>query len=294
MTKLFGPTTALADASFRLDPGLVHALLGPNGSGKTTAIDILTATRRADAGVASVFGHPVARGGASTSLVSLMPQAVDFPDYLTSREVLTLWLAHYPDALKVPDAITTFELNDIADRQTGGLSGGQAKRLALACAVASSTPLIVLDEPSASLDVYGQRFVTATIQRLRDSGTTVLLASHDMHEVERLADRILCLDSGRVLGQWSADDFRALAGYRSLFFRSTLPEHRVRLLCESAGMEAQRDVTVPGRWRIDTPRSDDAARRLLECAVNPGLTIREAGIGDVFERIVAMSGERER
>lgn len=290
VSKNFGTTKALVGATFRLRPGLVHALLGPNGSGKTTAIDILTATRRPDAGAVRAFGNPVVRGGVSTSLVSLMPQSVAFPDYLTSREVLRLCLVHYPDAATADEAIDRFELSDIAHRQTGGLSGGQAKRLALACAVASNTRMVVLDEPSSSLDVYGQAAVTRVIGELRDAGTTVLLASHDMHEVERLADRILCLDRGRVLGQWSVAEFRGMARYRTLTFRSTQPADRVREICRSMQLDPHPDPHVPGRWHVDTDRSDDAARRLLAAVDDISLTISDPGIGEVFERIIASNG----
>jgi ABC-2 type transport system ATP-binding protein len=291
--KAFGETAALQDASFALEPGLVHALLGPNGSGKTTAIDVLTGGRRPDAGEVLAFGHRVRRGGPTAHLVSLMPQAVDFPEYLTCREVLTLCLAHYPNASPVGDVLERLGLTAIASRQTGGLSGGQAKSLALACAVGGNTRMVVLDEPSASLDVFGRERVARVVAELRDRGGTVLLASHDMQEVERLADSILCLHRGRVLGRWSADEFRAMAGYRTLTFDTSLPALRVRELCGAGGFEARPDVRVPGRWHVDTQRSDAAARLLLAGTRCPRLTIAQPGISEVFERIVSAEDRAE-
>jgi len=287
VSKAFGATVALRDASFSLEPGAVHALLGPNGSGKTTAIDVLTGGRRADAGEAWAFGHPVRRGGPTAVLVSLMPQAVDFPEYLTCREVLALCLAHYPRAAPVDAVLERFGLERIAARQTGGLSGGEAKSLALACAVGAGTRLVVLDEPSASLDVFGRERVARVVREVRDGGGTVLLASHDMQEVERLADSILCLRRGEVLGRWSVDEFRALAGYRRLTFASSLPPVRVRELCGAGGLEPRPDDRVPGRWHVDTDRSDAAARLLLDRTACPCLTITQPGISEVFERIVS-------
>jgi len=291
VTKMFGGTAALSDASFALEPGRVHALLGPNGSGKTTAIDILTGGRRADAGEAHAFGHRVVRGGPTAFLVSLMPQAVDFPEYLTCREVLTLCLAHYPHASDVDEVLRRFDLEPIAGRQTGGLSGGQAKSLALACAVGGNTDMVVLDEPSASLDVFGRERVAQVIAEVRDRGGTVLLASHDMQEVERLADSILCLRRGEVLGRWSVDEFRDMAGYRTLTFATSLPAGRVRELFRPGGLDPRPDARVPGRWHVDTDRSDAAARLLLEGTRRPCLTIAQPGISEVFERIVS-AGER--
>jgi ABC-2 type transport system ATP-binding protein len=291
VAKAFGDTTALRNASFSLEPGAVHAILGPNGSGKTTAIDILTGGRRADAGEAWAFGHRVRRGGPTTFLVSLMPQAVDFPEYLTCREVLALCLAHYPHASPVEEVLRRFDLERIAFRQTGGLSGGEAKSLALACAVGANTRMVVLDEPSASLDVFGRERVARVVREVRDRGGTVLLASHDMQEVERLADTILCLRRGEVLGRWSVDEFRGLAGYRTVTFATSLPAVRVRELCGAGGLDPRPDARVPGRWHVDTDRSDAAARLLLDRTPHPCLTITEPGIAEVFERIVS-EGDR--
>ncbi|RII87229.1 ATP-binding cassette domain-containing protein, partial [Clavibacter californiensis] len=125
ITRTFGRTRALDAASFSLAPGLVHALLGPNGSGKTTAIDVLTATRRPDAGRARVLGHDVRRGGPTAALVAVMPQALAFPEYLTVREVLALALVPHAAALTPAAAIDRFDLDRLASRQTGGLSGGE-------------------------------------------------------------------------------------------------------------------------------------------------------------------------
>ncbi len=291
VSKAFGDTPALRDASFSLPPGSVHALLGPNGSGKTTAIDILTGGRRADAGEVWAFGHRVRRGGPTAFLVSLMPQAVDFPEYLTCREVLALCLAHYPRASPVDEVLERFGLAGIASRQTGGLSGGQARSLALATAVGGNTDMVVLDEPSASLDVFGRERVARVVREVRDRGGTVLLASHDMQEVERLADSILCLRRGEVLGHWGVDDFRAKAGYRTLTFASSLPAVRVRELCRSGGLDPRPDERIPGRWHVDTDRSDAAAKLLLDGTARPCLTIAQPGISEVFERIVS-SGDR--
>jgi ABC-2 type transport system ATP-binding protein len=287
VSKAFGDTPALQDASFSLEPGRVHALLGPNGSGKTTAIDILTGGRRADVGEVRAFGHRVYRGGPTAYLVSLMPQAVDFPEYLTCREVLALCLAHYPNASPLDEVLRRFDLEPIASRQTGGLSGGQAKSLALACAVGGNTRMVVLDEPSASLDVFGRDRVARVVHDVCDRGGTVLLASHDMQEVERLADSILCLRRGQVLGRWSVDDFRAMAAYRTLTFATSLPAVRVRELCRAGGLDPRPDARVPGRWHVDSERSDAAARLLLETTRCRCLTIAQPGIAEVFERIVS-------
>ncbi|MFT7711265.1 ABC transporter ATP-binding protein [Clavibacter tessellarius] len=287
ITRAFGRTRALDAASFALAPGLVHALLGPNGSGKTTAIDVLTATRRPDAGRARVLGHDVRRGGPTASLVAVMPQALAFPEYLTVREVLALALVPHAGALTPAAAIDRFDLDRLAARQTGGLSGGERRRVALACVVGAGTPVVVLDEPSAALDIPGRAAVRDAITVVRDSGRTVLLASHDMEEVAALADTVVCLDHGRVLGHWTASDFRGLAGVRRVGFRAT--PHEARAFVPCGARPEQVAEPRPGervRWIIDTDRSDAVAGLVLAVIDDPELTVTEPGLGEIFARVL--------
>jgi ABC-2 type transport system ATP-binding protein len=292
ITRTFGRTRALDAATFSLAPGLVHALLGPNGSGKTTAIDVLTATRRPDAGRARVLGHDVRRGGPTAALVAVMPQALAFPEYLTVREVLALALVPHAAALTPAAAIDRFDLDRLASRQTGGLSGGERRRVALACVVGAGTPVVVLDEPSAALDIPGRAAVRDAIAAVRDSGRTVLLASHDMEEVAALADTVVCLDHGRVVGHWTAADFRGLAGVRRVGFDATAAEAR-RLLSSGAVPEAGEEPRGLERirWVIDTDRSDVVAGLVLAAVPQPRLTVVEPGLGEIVERVLAGSAE---
>ncbi|MDQ0745018.1 ABC-2 type transport system ATP-binding protein [Clavibacter sp. B3I6] len=295
ITRTFGRTRALDDASFALAPGLVHALLGPNGSGKTTAIDVLTATRRPDAGRARVLGHDVRRGGPTASLVAVMPQALAFPEYLTVREVLALALVPHAAALTPAAAIDRFDLDRLASRQTGGLSGGERRRVALACVVAAGTPVVVLDEPSAALDIPGRAAVRDAIAAVRDSGRTVLLASHDMEEVAALADTVVCLDHGRVVGHWTAADFRGLAGMRRVGFQATSAEARGLRTCGAqpeSGEEPREGERI--RWVIDTDRSDVVAGLVLASLPHPDLTVGEPGLGEIVERVLAEDPGRPR
>jgi ABC-2 type transport system ATP-binding protein len=292
ITRTFGRTRALDAATFSLAPGLVHALLGPNGSGKTTAIDVLTATRRPDAGRARVLGHDVRRGGPTAALVAVMPQALAFPEYLTVREVLALALVPHAAALTPAAAIDRFDLDRLASRQTGGLSGGERRRVALACVVGAGTPVVVLDEPSAALDIPGRAAVRDAIAAVRDSGRTVLLASHDMEEVAALADTVVCLDHGRVVGHWTAADFRGLAGVRRVGFDATAAEAR-RLLSSAAVPEAGEEPRGLERirWVIDTDRSDVVAGLVLAAVPQPRLTVVEPGLGEIVERVLASGAE---
>jgi ABC-2 type transport system ATP-binding protein len=149
---------------------------------------------------------------------------------------------------------------------------------------------VVLDEPSAALDIPGRAAVRDAIAAVRDAGRTVLLASHDMEEVAALADTVVCLDHGRVVGHWTAADFRGLAGVRRVAFDAT--PHEARAFLSSGARPEQVAEPLPGervRWIIDTDRSDAVAGLVLAAVAEPALTVTEPGLGEIVERVLAGS-----
>ncbi|RII96753.1 ABC transporter ATP-binding protein, partial [Clavibacter nebraskensis] len=138
------------------------------------------------------------------------------------------------------------------------------------------------------LDIPGRAAVRDAIAAVRDSGRTVLLASHDMEEVAALADTVVCLDHGRVVGHWTAADFRGLAGVRRVAFDATPHEARAFLPC--GARPEQVAEPLPGervRWIVDTDRSDAVAGLVLAGVPEPGLTVTEPGLGEIVERVLA-------
>jgi ABC-2 type transport system ATP-binding protein len=198
VTKHFGATLALDDVTLDLPPGEVTALLGPNGAGKTTALSLLLGLRRPDAGRVRLFGSDPRRP-AARSAIGVAQQETRFPETLRVREVAALVCAHYPAPFEVGELLERFGLSSLARRQTGGLSGGERRRLAVALAFAGRPAAVFLDEPTAGLDVEGRRQVWATVREYVGRGGTVLLTTHYLEEAEALATRVAVLHRGRLV-----------------------------------------------------------------------------------------------
>ena len=211
VTKRFHGVLALDGVSLRVERGEAVALLGPNGAGKTTALSLLLGLRRPDAGQARLFGRDP-RDPRARARLGVMPQVSGFPATLRVEEVVRLVAAHFADPEPAPELLGRFGLGPLACRQTGGLSGGEARRLALALAFAGRPAAVVLDEPTGYLDVEARHLAWAGIRVYLAGGGTVLLTSHHLDEVEALASRVVVLAAGRVVAEGDVAGIRGLAG----------------------------------------------------------------------------------
>jgi ABC-2 type transport system ATP-binding protein len=210
VVKRFGTTVALDGFSLDVAEGEIVALLGPNGAGKTTAVNVLLGLRRQDAGVVELFGSDP--GDWRTRLsVGVTPQEMSFPPTLRVLEIVEFTRAHYPQPVATATLLARFGLDGVADRQVGGISGGQRRRLAVALAFAGAPRLAVLDEPTSGLDVESRRAVWQAVREHTGEGGAVLLTTHHLEEAEALADRIVVAAHGRVVAEGKTHDL-ALAG----------------------------------------------------------------------------------
>ncbi|HKI92849.1 MAG TPA: ATP-binding cassette domain-containing protein [Gaiellaceae bacterium] len=207
VAKSFGRVEALCGVDLTVFEGEIVALLGPNGAGKTTLLSIVLGLRRADAGAVRVFDRDASSPSARAT-VAATPQEMSFPPTLRVREVVDFVLAHYDGTRARNDILERFGLKEVAARQTGGISGGQRRRLAVAGAFAGPARLALLDEPTAGLDVESRRHVWEAIRAHAAAGGTVLLTTHHLEEAEALADRIVVLNDGRVVGEGTAASLR--------------------------------------------------------------------------------------
>ncbi|GIF99012.1 ABC transporter ATP-binding protein [Catellatospora citrea] len=212
LTKRYGQVVAVDDLALRVRPGEIYALLGLNGAGKTTTIRVLLGMVKPTAGIVTVLGRPVATTGhdlwAEVGYLVETPSA--YPD-LTVRDNLRLIarLRRLPGTGLVDDVIDRLGLAPYADRRAGKLSLGNAQRLGLAKALLHRPRLLILDEPANGLDPAGVVEIRGLLRELATTGTTILLSSHLLAEVARLADRIGILHDGRLLRELDADQLAA-------------------------------------------------------------------------------------
>jgi Cu-processing system ATP-binding protein len=211
MTMRFGGLTAVNDLSFDVREGEITALIGPNGAGKTTTLKLLLGLARPDAGHIGIgpMKRPPADAHARHDL-GYVPQRVEFAPGRTVAEVLGFFAAlRGLPAGAVGAALARVGLEQLAGRRASTLSGGYTQRLSLAQALLGDPALLVLDEPTASLDPEATWEFRTLLESLRREGRTILLCSHLLAEVERVADRVLILVAGRCAALERIDDLRA-------------------------------------------------------------------------------------
>ena len=219
--KRYGRLHALRGVDLRIAQGEIVALLGPNGAGKTTLVNTLLGLRLADSGDVRVFGtEPGTRR--ARRMVGATPQEMSFPPTLRVREIVHFVQAHHPPG-QGGDVVRQFGLTEIARRQAGGISGGQRRRLAVALAFVGAPCLVVLDEPTAGLDVESRLQVWGAVRTYASEGGTALVTTHSLQEAESLASRIVVLAAGRVVADGTAATLRlpAEASLEEAYLRLT-------------------------------------------------------------------------
>jgi len=203
LEKSYGKLAVLRGVDFDVARGSIFALLGSNGAGKTTVVNILSTLLKADAGAASVNGFDVATQAADVrQSISLTGQFAAVDEILSGREnlVLVARLRHLKDPGTIADdLLERFGLADAAARKVSAYSGGMRRRLDIAMSLIGNPPVILLDEPTTGLDPQARIEVWQAVEELAEHGTTVLLTTQNLGEAERLADRIAILHDGRII-----------------------------------------------------------------------------------------------
>ncbi len=221
--KAYGRRPVLEDVSFEVQRGELFALLGPNGAGKTTTVEILEGYRKVDGGSVRVLGlDPAKDGRALRPRLGLMLQEGGIDNRSTPREVLRLYARFFRDP-EDPDALLdAVDLGRAATTRYRRLSGGEKQRLGLALALLGRPELLVLDEPTAGMDPAAKQATRERIAALRAAGTTILLTTHELGDVERLADHVAVLDRGRVVAYGTPAELTG-AGAPRIRFRLSTP-----------------------------------------------------------------------
>ncbi len=218
LKKSYGAVEAVRDVSLTIEPGEIFGLLGPNGAGKTTTIRCLCTLATPDSGTLEVMGVSVVeKPRLVRQYLGYIAQEVALDKVLTGRELLRLQadIYHMPKGVSGPrinQMIDLLELGDWADKKTGTYSGGLRKRLDLALGLLHQPDLLVLDEPTVGLDIETRSAVWSFLRQLRAAGTTILITSHYLEEVDALADRVAIIDRGRVISAGTPSDLKDKIG----------------------------------------------------------------------------------
>jgi Cu-processing system ATP-binding protein len=291
VTKRYGTHLALDALRLEVGPAEVVALLGPNGSGKTTSIKAAAGLIRPTGGQVLLGSppRPASDPGARRGC-SYLPQKVSFPDTLTGREVLEFYRALRGVPAERVDRVLKFaSLNGSSERMVGTYSGGMAQRLGLAVAVLPDTSALLLDEPTAALDPDGLCAFYGLVEQRREQGKSVLFTSHQLGDVERLADRFAVLIEGRLVAafaQHELADRLADRGVMRVRLDACPPDldARVRALSPHAKwVPSLSELVVPGP-AASRPAVLDAIRQGR--GVIRGLTAEEGRLDAFYRELV--------
>jgi len=275
LLKSYRGRAALRGISFTVARGEIFAIVGPNGSGKTTTVEILEGIRRADGGSFRVLGSrptdPAVREAIGVQL-----QDGEVMQHLRPLEVVALFRSFYPRGLEPREALERVSLDPPRRALVRELSGGQRKRLLVALAIVNDPDLVFLDEPTTGLDPAVRREVWGIVRDLRERGKTVVLTTHYLEEAERLADRVAILDAGSLAGLDTPAALVAgsgMAGRISFSFGAEVP-----------GMAERVAAVFPGAaWagtsaRVVSVHIESDLHRVFEIARGAGTTVRDLAV----------------
>ena len=293
LSKRYGDRTVLAGVSMTVAAGELVALLGPNGAGKTTTVEIVEGYRGGDGGSVRVLGSDPASGGPGLrSRVGLMLQGGGFDPRARPRETLIQYGRFHRDPRDPDELLALVGLGTVARTPYKRLSGGEKQRLSLAVALVGRPEVAILDEPTAGMDPEARAVTRAIVADLRTSGVAVLLTSHDLTDVERLADRICILDRGRLVASGTPAELtagsrprlrfrldRAIAETEVAVLASTLaaghPGSRVEVAGDGAAYAVEGVEPDPGLVAALAAWCAGAGRLIVEARTTGG-TLEEA------------------
>ena len=291
LQKSYGAVRAVDGLSFTVEAGEVFALLGPNGAGKTTTVEILTGHRRRSGGGVDVLGFDPATGGrAYRERIGVVLQSAGFEEEFTVRELVRLQSRLYPRVHQPDEVIELVGLTDKRNARVKTLSGGQRRRLDLALGLVGAPDLLFLDEPTTGFDPSARHHAWDLVERLRDTGTTILLTTHYMDEAQRLADRAAVICGGRLVALGPPDDLGAGSRVHTITFRLPRELSPVDLPALGGDLHAD-DGSVAIRTEAPVRDIHTLSGWALDRGITlPGLTLTRPSLEEVY---LELTGESE-
>jgi ABC-2 type transport system ATP-binding protein len=287
---------ALDDVSFEVERGAIFGLLGPNGAGKSTLINILAGLVRKTSGNASIWGFDIDANPRNAKVsIGIVPQEIMFDPFFTPREALELQAGLYgvPKAKrKTMELLHAVRLEDKADAYARTLSGGMKRRLLVAKAMTHSPPVIVLDEPTAGVDIELRQQLWEYVVELNKAGTTVVLTTHYLEEAEQLCDRIAIINHGKLIANKPTRELVGMAREKAvvLTLDRDIVEAPVHAMFEKAEKTADRVVEITyNKDRMNAGEVLAAVQGMGFGIVD--VTTKEADLEDVFLRLTSGSAE---
>lgn len=283
LRKRYGTREVLRDIDLTIDEGEIFGIVGPNGSGKTTAVECIGGLRRRDGGSVEVAGmDPAAGSPRLRELLGMQLQAARLQPKLTVREALDLYASFYRAPRAIEPLLEQFGLVDHAQTRFEQLSGGQQQRLSIALALVGTPRIAMLDELTTGLDPRARREIWSYLAGLRDDGTTIVLVTHSMEEAQFLCDRIAVIADGEVRAVDSPD---GLATRQAATTMSFVPSGPVDLDALAALIEVHSADERDGR--IEITGDDAAPQRVLALLAELGVTagrlrVTEPSLDDAY------------
>jgi ABC-2 type transport system ATP-binding protein len=294
LSKRYGSTVAVADVSLTVARGEIVGVLGRNGAGKTTTVEMIAGLRERDGGAVTVLGlDPQRDGGALRDRVGLQLQESALPARITVREAVEEYAGFYDDPADPDQLLHDLGLVDKAGTRYAALSGGQKQRLSIALALVGNPEIAILDELTTGLDPQARRDTWDVVEGVRARGVTVVLVTHFMEEAERLCDRVVLIDAGRVVAEGTPAEVAARVGAeQTLVFRPSAPVDLAALaaLGPVATAQARPDGAVEVRGTGNVVQ--DVMVALAAAGVRPDdLHVHRSTLEDAFVRLTGADAD---
>lgn len=277
VSKSFGDVCALQALDLTIPRGKLVALLGRNGAGKTTAINLMLGLLKADQGKVAIFGQGPKSLGVRQRIGAML-QHTQLPEQLTVKEHLSLFQSYFPNPLPVREIAVATQLDTLLSRRYSALSGGQKRRVLLGLALIGDPEFLLLDEPTTGLDVDTRRLLWGLVREIVDQGKTVLLTTHYLEEADALADEVAVIDEGRIIHTGTPGEVKSVFSRSVIRFKSTLTG------AEVAKIAGVGEVKTSGSYyELSADKPESVLRLLLEKDSSlQDLSVTQARLEDAF------------